>query len=984
MSPVAHKARNLLAAFSLRGGRLRKCGRGVVSYAPFLIGAASAVVFGSMPALSTPSFAQLADRIGVAAVDDVVAGDEGWIIAIDDVAADAGGWITAIDGVAAGGGGGIAAYAAGAGGGFAAFGDIVIETGGGIAAFGKVEEEIAITDGPYKEHGSNDADGVKISVVIIEPEDKTPPADDVVDEPEEETAPAGDIITGGDGITFTTTFTDDPWRNCRWVKFEKICGYGSTVTTVTASGNFIGGGEGAGVSVLRTDSSDFNLVNNADISNVDYGIRVTRGSLGNPSGDLNVVNNGRITDVKQNGIDVTISDGGNLLVSTNSVTKGNNVGVYARHNGSGNISLSVGPEASVSGGGYESGYGIHAHHAGSGRIRIDIAGSVLGLNGRDAVYMSGGTRHELALRPGFVLDGKPVVSSPDDGARLGVLTLDQPHADSSVSSGFLNLGAEEFRGFRRFNVESERRWGENSAPGHWEVTGEASEEEAFGSAGVGGNLRFSNVNFKMAKRDDDPRETVWHIHDERGYRVERIKGAWGDNYRHFRVRGEGILEIVGSNRLRGSLINRGRIVFASVGEDDSLVVTEDHRGFIAELAFNVGADEWDEDKLTIEGNNSLVAGMDVFVNAPEDVSDSFPDKSPVLIQVHGYAQANDFVGEQTIGAFDYVLEYNTVGDVVSLPVYEDFSVDDFGFHTWHFRQDGLSSFAENSSDVPDAVSDSVTDDFDRDENPEGGIWAEQYCLRAPLEPGASADVGSRAHDDHDRIHFGFDIPAVNFMGGDVMVGTSMVQGFSTSLISKGSIGVESHAAALTASWQSPGGFYADGQTRYVRFSSDISTEGLSLVKDNEGAGVSASVEAGYRFAVPVGGVDFLLSPQMELIWSRVGFDDFVGPRGELVSLEDGDLVKGRLGLSWDGEWRAAGGSGRVYGRVNLRGALDGKTAVNVSGVSIASERNDLSVDGRLGVAYEWDEVHAVYGEAVVLSRDGEDEVRANLGARIDF
>ena len=226
------------------------------------------------------------------------------------------------------------------------------------------------------------------------------------------------------------------------------------------------------------------------------------------------------------------------------------------------------------------------------------------------------------------------------------------------------------------------------------------------------------------------------------------------------------------------------------------------------------------------------------------------------------------------------------------------------------------------------------------------------------------------------------------MGGDVVVGTSVWRGVSLSdvyyPIGTGSIGIESHVASLTALWRSPGGFYAEGQAQYARFSIDTLARGSWLVRDNDSRGMRTSAETGYHFAVPFGRMDFRVTPQVQLVWSRVGFDDFVDPRGGLVSVEDGDLVKGRLGLSWDGEWSVAGGSGHIYGGMNLRGALDGKTAVNVSGSSFVAEWKGLSIDGRLGVSYEWDEGYAVHGEALTQHRDGVGEVRASLGVSIDF
>ena len=70
--------------------------------------------------------------------------------------------------------------------------------------------------------------------------------------------------------------------------------------------------------------------------------------------------------------------------------------------------------------------------------------------------------------------------------------------------------------------------------------------------------------------------------------------------------------------------------------------------------------------------------------------------------------------------------------------------------------------------------------------------------------------------------------------------------------------------------------------------------------------------------------------------------------------------------------------------MNLRGAVDGKTSVNVSGVSVANEQDDLLIDGKLGLSYEWDEGYAVHGDVSALHDEDADEIRADLGVRIDF
>ena len=337
--------------------------------------------------------------------------------------------------------------------------------------------------------------------------------------------------------------------------------------------------------------------------------------------------------------------------------------------------------------------------------------------------------------------------------------------------------------------------------------------------------------------------------------------------------------------------------------------------------------------------------------------------------------------------------------LASLPTEDDFD----GYHTWRFRRKGPSSLAINSSALVPILSKSGEplekpsgSHKDRDGSGlgfradtreyDGGIWGQRQGLRASQDLGVIADGSSRMSGE--RIHFGYDTPAMDLMGGDMIVGANIWHGTSASDVSSsvgtGDIDVKSQAAALTASWWSPEGLYASGQTQYIRFLSDISADGLSLVKDNEGIGMNTSAELGYRFAVPLGGIDFEFAPQAQLVWSHVGFEDFTGRQGELVSLEDGDLVTGRLGLSWDGEWRGAEGLGQFYGGMNMRGAVDGKTSVNISGFTVANEYKGLSFDGNLGLSYEWNESYAVYGEASAMHHDDVDEVRADLGVRIDF
>ena len=130
---------------------------------------------------------------------------------------------------------------------------------------------------------------------------------------------------------------------------------------------------------------------------------------------------------------------------------------------------------------------------------------------------------------------------------------------------------------------------------------------------------------------------------------------------------------------------------------------------------------------------------------------------------------------------------------------------------------------------------------------------------------------SSLYDNH--IHFRINSYPLELMGGDLIVGANIMDGFQS------------------------------------KFLGEISSVGSSLF---------------YQY-------DFAYA---ELSWNRL---DFKG-------VEDGDLVKASIGLSYD--------YGIFHGGLSLSRYIDGETSVNMRGVSIASEQDD--------------------------------EVRANLGMRIDF
>ena len=310
-----------------------------------------------------------------------------------------------------------------------------------------------------------------------------------------------------------------------------------------------------------------------------------------------------------------------------------------------------------------------------------------------------------------------------------------------------------------------------------------------------------------------------------------------------------------------------------------------------QLNFHVSSDD-DYAGMSVRGNVTGQSRVSLVVDENVVIRENTHFEELIEVDEDYDAEAGSFTGEQVIGAFNYVLEYEK----------------DYG-HVWNFMNKGLSDTAKESAKIPDDIEKDMEDPskpkVGPDGKPELGLWGDLDS--------SSTDIG-----------LGF--PA--FVSND--------------------------------------DYYVGSQVQYY-------------FKDDR-TGIRALVETEYNFDV----MNFRITPLARLTWTRVGFEDFVGPHRERISLLDGDTVDLKLGLSFDGEYRFSDGLGYLYGGLFMQTPIDGKTSVKVSGVTIANERNDMSIDGKLGLSYEWDEGYSVYGEASALHRDDADEVRANLGVRIDF
>ncbi|RAZ89625.1 autotransporter outer membrane beta-barrel domain-containing protein [Mesorhizobium hawassense] len=255
------------------------------------------------------------------------------------------------------------------------------------------------------------------------------------------------------------------------------------------------------------------------------------------------------------------------------------------------------------------------------------------------------------------------------------------------------------------------------------------------------------------------------------------------------------------------------------------------------------------------------------------------------------------------------------------------------------------------------------------------IWGRMEASHNEFEPGTST-TGADYDADLWRMQAGLDMLLSETASGMVIGGLTVHYGAVKSDVSSsfgtGSIDTNGYGFGGTLTWYGKNGFYVDTQAELTWFDSDLSsaTLGKKLADGNNGFGYGLGVEAGQKIALEG---NWSLTPQAQLSYASVDFDNFTDPYGALVSNDDSDSLIGRLGLSadYESDWKDKTGRtsrSHVYGIANLYyDFLDG-TDVDVSGTRLTSRPQQLWGGLGFGGSLSWaDDRYAVHGELIARS-----------------
>lgn len=200
-----------------------------------------------------------------------------------------------------------------------------------------------------------------------------------------------------------------------------------------------------------------------------------------------------------------------------------------------------------------------------------------------------------------------------------------------------------------------------------------------------------------------------------------------------------------------------------------------------------------------------------------------------------------------------------------------------------------------------------------------GIRARIEAAHAEFDPKQST---SRASYDADIWKFQTGIDGMftetasgKFIGG-VYVQYGTVSSSVSSPFGNGSIRSSGYGAGATLTWYGESDFYIDGVAQINWFDSDLNsaTLGRQLVDGNRAVGYSLSVETGQKIEI---GEGWSLTPQAQLAYSAIRFDDFKDAFDTSVSPENDHDLTGRLGLAIN-RCRMARRSRTTGGHAHLR------------------------------------------------------------------
>lgn len=660
---------------------------------------------------------------------------------------------------------------------------------------------------------------------------------------------------------------------------------------------------------------------------------ITTGSIVGDEAGILAVNHGTNLIIEAASIDALIdginaenNGSGALSITTTESVAGDEVGILAVNHGT---NLTIGT-AGVSGGTD----GISAQNFGTGILSITTNGRVVGDSGAGIV-----TETDMGMLTNITLNGGAEVSSQTDAA------IRNNHGDSSILARAGSIINRDV------------------------ILGDGSDELTFD-----GGMFHDSPTFDGG---DDYSSADGFV-DRLTFR-DVSGSATGINWEQIFV-ANSVVTLSGS----GSDFTSPEVLSLTDGGD--LTIDGNFIGTGGQLLMGVDPANFDTPMLTITGTSSGTTTISLNNGGRSPVVTG--DDIALITVQGGIGSANDFVldGSVPLGAFlfdlgtdgnDFFLTSTTLSPETS--VFEAYPQILLGLN-------GLSNFGERFGERLYAAQDNGTlspalmgyapsVDLSSNSVPprrNNFVWARIEGAYRHLDPTQSSTMA-----DYDinqgKIRAGMDAQLAEADTGLLLVGLNASYGkaFADIAAAIGSGTIESTGTSVAASltWLGSAGFYADAQAQYSWFSSDLASDTLgALESGNDGDGHTLSLEIGRRFETTTG---HTVTPQAQLVYSAVDFEDFSSAYGTLVVADETDSLKLRTGVAIERGFSVMdetgqGGYGTISTIANVYHEFREGTSVAVSGIPLNTETDAWSGEIGLGASFaSADGIYAIHGNANV-------------------
>lgn len=209
----------------------------------------------------------------------------------------------------------------------------------------------------------------------------------------------------------------------------------------------------------------------------------------------------------------------------------------------------------------------------------------------------------------------------------------------------------------------------------------------------------------------------------------------------------------------------------------------------------------------------------------------------------------------------------------------------------------------------------------------------------------------------------------------------------------GKVETAGYGVGAAATWYGNNNTYIDLQSQVTWFDTDFNSKTYvqSDTKNENGFGYALSAEAGHKFDLAQ---QWTITPQAQLMFSSVDFDNFRDKLNTKVSLKDGDSLEGRAGVAFNQNhsWKTDTGDIQrlsLYGITNVYYEFLDGTKVDISGTRFRNENKAFKGGLGLGATYNWHhDTWSLYGEANVRSAfenvDNNYKFNGTIGLRAKF